>query len=892
MATNYDGSVVIRTALETDGFTAGSQDLKRAAEEAASKIDNISAATRASIDKQVRSFGRLNDAYSQQEDYIEALRAEYEKLSQTQVESAEYADLISQIQKYEAALERAEQKAEKIKALDENRSVEDTRTYQAMQEKMSMYVEQLEQAEKKRDGILLTSKNAVAEYERENAAVEKLKRAIDDLAQKMEFSEQLFEQQQANGSRASQAAEYDVARLRESLDGLIDKRRELEETGGAYVSADTTGAENRLAAAEEKHNATLEKLNDNYLTLRDRIRSVGKEGEKAHKTVAKHTGISFKKVLQYGFGIRSVFVLFRKLRAAAKESLGIMAQYDPQLNGVISKFMTSAKQLKADIGTLIQPLVQKLAPIVTALLDRIHSGIIAISQFFAALVGQDYIEVATVATVDWAGALNDVADASERVNESLGSYDKLEMISGTAEADAKATKNNMQLTKDTVKYVKQALDEGSWYVRLGRKLSGVFQTALDWIEKKLEDPEEFLKTLGITAVGIKLGKMLLSGVIKSGFGPGIGGLIPKAAVIALTAVVSYKIGNKIWKSLPEGLKDELADAVGGYVEAFEEGGITGAIEHFGDEFVYTLTETWDEMSNAADEFVENVAEGKLFKDQSGIPYRMPKPKAVPPTEEEKRALELQNKLYYTQLHAKTQLDLQRFIQNVKPLVAEFTVKFTEKWGVTPKEAFENIKNKLINAWNNPANPIKTTLSGLSNGFKSWWGSVWKFPDEKLSLTERLAAIAEKIKGNWNGKGNPVKGTLQSIKDGVASLWNGIFDTKEAENNGRKIGDSVANGLNSVAKQADSTGSALNRALLNVGKKISEGINKGTLSVPVTFTGQATPTGTGKQNLPPINTTVTITLDGKTISKTVFKEAEKAAKQTGTGAAAKIHYVLA
>lgn len=818
MATNYDGSVVIRTALETDGFTAGSQDLKRAAEEAASKIDNISAATRASIDKQVRSFGRLNDAYSQQEDYIEALRAEYEELAQTQVESDEY------------------------KAV--------------------------------------------------NAEIAKLDQQLDAAADKVDKMVALYGQSAVEGNRSFQALQYDIDRMNERYEELIARRKELEETGGAYVSADTTGVENRLTAAEEKHNSLLEKLNDNYLTLRDRIRSVGKEGEKAHKTVAKHTGISFKKVLQYGFGIRSVFVLFRKLRAAAKESLGIMAQYDPQLNQVISRFMTSAKQLKADIGTLIQPLVQKMAPIVTALLDRIHSGIIAISQFFAALVGQDYIEVATVATVDWAGALNDVADASERVNESLGSYDKLEMISGTAEADAKATKNNMQLTKDTVKYVKQALDEGSWYVRLGRKLSGVFQTALDWIKKKLEDPEEFLKTLGIAAVGIKLGKMLLSGVTKSGFGPGIGGLIPKAAVIALTAVVGYKIGNKIWTSLPEGLKDELADAVGGYVEAFEEGGLTGAIEHFGDEVVYTLTETWDEMSNAADEFVEAVAEGKLFPEDDTIPYRMPKPKATPPTEEEKKQLELQTKFYYLQLKAQNQLRLQRFKDEVAPLIAEFNVKFKEKWGVTPKEAFENIKNKLIDAWNNPANPIKTALSGLSDGFKSWWGSIWKFPDEKLSLTERLAAIAEKIKGNWNGKGNPVKGTLQSIKDGVASLWNGIFDTKEAENNGRKIGDSVANGLNSVAKQADSTGSALNSALLNVGRKISEGINKGTLSVPVTFTGQATPTGTGKPNLPPINTTVTITLDGKTISQTVFKEAEKAAKQTGTGAKATLHYVYA
>lgn len=883
MATNYDGSVVIRTALETDGFTAGSQDLKRAAEEAASKIDNISAATRASIDKQVRSFGRLNDAYSQQEDYIEALRAEYEELSQTQVESDEY------------------------KAV--------------------------------------------------NAEIAKLDQQLDAAADKVDKMVALYGQSAVEGNRSFQALQYDIDRMNERYEELIARRKELEETGGAYVSADTTGVENRLTAAEEKHNSLLEKLNDNYLTLRDRIRSAGKEGEKAHKTVAKHTGISFKKVLQYGFGIRSVFVLFRKLRAAAKESLGIMAQYDPQLNQVISRFMTSAKQLKADIGTLIQPLVQKLAPIVTALLDRIHSGIIAISQFFAALVGQDYIEVATVATVDWAGALNDVADASERVNESLGSYDKLEMISGTAEADAKATKNNMQLTKDTVKYVKQALDEGSWYVRLGRKLSGVFQTAIDWIKKKLEDPEEFLKTLGIAAVGIKLGKMLLAGVATSGFGTGISALLPKAALITVTAVLGYKIGNKIYDELPDDWKGFLDEIFGGdpnnendtgvvdeYIDAAKKSGksllekIAENATMVWDSFVQMLgyggsqvnvpeetdeadpsywTSVWDRVKQG----VKNGAEAldksaKYAADRSGIKEDLRwywenfkhhfsqvtgveknidyhAPTRLPPSV--KRDMEKNATAFFTlsknYMDEKAPSIWKGIVKS--PMALVFSTNFEQKWNKTPAEAFQQIRDSISNAWDDPSNAIKTGLSNISSAFKNLWNSVWKTPEQNgEGARESFNKAGRGLRSAWEAKDNPVKGTLQSIKDGVKSLWNNIFDTKEMENNGRKIGDSVANGLNSVAKQADSTGSALNSALLNVGKKISEGINKGTLSVPVTFTGQATPTGTGKPNLPPINTTVTITLDGKTISQTVFKEAEKAAKQTGTGAKATLHYVYA
>lgn len=991
----YDGSVIIKTALETDGFRAGSQDLKRAAQEAANNIENISAATRASIDKQVRNFDRLNDAYNQQEQQIEALRAQYEELASSQVESAEYSAV--------------------------------------------------------------------------NAEIAKLDKQLDEAANKVDKMVALYGQAGVEGKASFQGLQYDIEQMNERYDQLIAKRTEMEETGTAYVSADASAAQRQLAAAEEKHHTALEKLNDSYLTLRDRINSVGKEGVKAHTATAKHTGISFKKILQYGFGIRSVFALFRRLRNAAKESLGVMAQYDPELNKTVSKFMTSAKQLKADMGTVLQPLIQKLAPIVTALLDRIHDGLIAISQFFAALVGQNYIEVATVATVDWAGSLNDVADAAQKVEKSLGSYDKLNVISSSAEDEAKAAKNNMQLTKDTVKYTKQALDNDKWYVKLGRSLSGVFQSALDWLKKQMEDPEKFLTTLGVSALAIKLGQMLLGGIGKSGFGTGLSGLLPKVITVAVVAVIGYKIGQKIYNSLPEGLQDELADTVGGYVEAYEEGGLAGAAEHFVEEVDYVREEAVDALADAMYDAATAKPEIKRrwSRTEQEIDDRIREQKKQQ-EEVYKNSLKYakQQERYHNQIsgyYERLKEERQALVDNGKAILKGVDKAFKDKHGVS----ILDIGTKFLQANRGAADKIKTTTESIASGIGSVFKGVTRtimptlkvqdFVDEtgeKLKagfsniltaakggeIGERAKAIGTTLKGaivnafgftkqdetsaqektarviKTIGSASSVKvvaaGAGETIasalaasikytdaqKKGVKDRTSGLLDGQEtqgavaagnklaaallgafkfseanigkakvetgkltdvtgapetaAKTNGKdlagtladnftftkpqiakaKIGtaelagttgapetaaktggrslitsllsaftftdkdkkdsaSSLAEGLNGVANEAGRSGSALYNALKGIGQKISEGINKGTVSVPVTFAGTSVPKGTALQNaVNKINNTVTIQLDGKTISEVVFDEAGKKAKQLGSGAAAIVKFL--
>ena len=946
----YDGSITIKTALDNKQVITDLREFAKVVKEAADKVSNFAAATRKSLDAQLRDIPRINKGYRDQLALVTQLAAQtktFDASRQTEKQIPTTA---------QAAV--AETGAATVSSIDK---VNDA--YQ----RQTAIVEQLQQQLLEMQGTQQESE----EYASVTAELEKVGAEIDKIGAKQQKMAALYGVQKAQSMMAMRSMEYDIDRLHERYVELIEIQKEMLNAGTAYVPVDTSALQGKLSSAQEKQESMLARLNAGYNSLRNNIRTVENEGVRAHRRVADegvkahkklnhHTKLNFNTVMKYVFGIRSVFFAYRKLRAAAKEALGLMAQSDPQLNKVISNFLTSVKQLKADIGTLIQPLVSSLAPVLTTLLNKLHSVILGFSEFIASLVGQDYIEVATVKTVDWANSLDDVGDAAKQTAKQLSALDKLNVISETGSDSAKDTAKSLQLTKDTVQYVKKEIDSSKWYVKLGQKLQGVFEETYEWLKKKFKNPEELLKGLGIALLGIKLGKLLLGGIASSGFGLGVANLLPAMLTIGVTAIVAFKFGNWLyennedvqkaadgfWNELLGDPEDKLRKHLNGetveetdksvieqYIDAFNSEGVKGVLKQWGDNVMEVMAQSFEETA----------------KYEGHLPVRFPSPRVEiePQTSEDKKALDEQSEEYYLQLKERCDTRLKKFKNEVAPIITEFKVKFKEKWGVAPKEAFDNMKAQLLLAWNNPSNSVRTALTTMTTGFKTWWGNIWKTPEERedtarenikaigrgitsawsgenpvktglksikagfsslftnafnvsgeavtatqtLSFSARFSALSSKIKSLWDAKDNPVKTTFQTIKDSMSSLWDSIFGTNSGQK-GQSLIDAVTDGLNAVSGAAGKTGSSLNTALLSVGKKISEGINKGTISVPVTFTGQATPAGTGKENLPKINTTVTITLDGKTISNTVFDEAAKASKQTGSGAKALLHYTLA
>lgn len=899
---NYDGSVIIKTGLDTEGFVAGSETLARDAQKAADSIKNISLQTRTSINSQIRAFAQSNEAYRRQEEAVERLRAQLIELQQTKVETEEY------------------------------KSVSD----------------QLDKANKEFDALLVKEQEYRALGKKDNSAE----------IQRLVYREGVLDDQITN---------------------LKARLQTMRDDGMQYRPADTLDAEQKLAAAEQKRETMLSKLNDKYITLRERIRSAGDAAVGAHKKTQKHGGLTFKNLLKYTLGIRSLFVLFRRLRAVAKQALGVMAQQDPTLNAAISKLLTSFKQLKADIGTIVQPLVQTVAPVLTTIFDKIHGISLGIAQFFAAFVGQDYIEKAVVSAYDYADALDSVGDAAEKA---LGSYDKLNVIS-----DNKDQKNSLALTKETVKYTKEALNDDSWNVKLGRRLGEIWRLALEtvdtiiarlqeapWfngmVEKLkglLSNPDALLITIGAIGIGKALGAKLLAGVAKSGFSSGILGLIPKTAIVAVTAVVGFKLGNWIYENLPEGLQETLADTVGEYVEAFEDKGFKGILEKFAEKATEVGNELfggedwWEELNGYPNakphnsgksiitsykKFLESIIkksqpldiigkqhqremekrfEGYGFKMGTAFEVNAYGKKSAIQKNAEKEFKNFGNIAQNSFARGLSNISGTRdeFARNVSGIVVSTSGQvFYDKGIEISGDFFSGMKNGTKNGAISAGNTINAEIGAIGRNISdapltskgqsvgnAFTGAITNFVNGAgVSIRDTINRMLSTARDGVNSNVLYDKGTsvgtslgsglndgltsqaqsltskiVTSIKNIVTNAKNGI-STDDFARKGQTLGNGLANGIvNSIANSGQTIAKTLAEKVLGA---VTSAYNAAapaaaTLLTPL-MNGTAVPSVLGKvaTAIQGAGQTINLTLDGKVVSQVVWDNTTKQYKQTG------------
>ena len=147
---------------------------------------------------------------------------------------------------------------------------------------------------------------------------------------------------------------------------------------------------------------------------------------------ANHHNMSFKKmltqVLKYGFGIRSIFLLYKKLRTEIKKGLGIMGAVFPEVQADINSLMNSFTAFKASLSSAFQPIFSYVVPALTTLINYLTSAMNALANFFAVLTGQGYYYKAIKGNNNYAKSVGGTAAAAKEANEELAEYDKLIVI--------------------------------------------------------------------------------------------------------------------------------------------------------------------------------------------------------------------------------------------------------------------------------------------------------------------------------------------------------------------------------------------------------------------------------------------------------------------------------
>lgn len=720
----------------------------------------------------------------------------------------------------------------------------------------SQYAEQTRKVEtlKEKVDALREEKIPTQEYTDLNKEIDSVNKKLDAaIEREIRFVETGGKQ----NSRTFKGMEYDIDMLREKLEEAQKAKTALESSGGSYMSGADTESGQKVVAQYVAAQAALEDTNNRVRTSFDSLKASVKDYEDKAKKATKSSGglqkgidkagMSFKKMLSYAFGIRSLFALFNRLRSAVGEGMKNLVQYSGDTNNTVSGLMSSLTQLKNALATAFAPILTMIAPALNTLISLLTTAANAVAQFFSALTGKNTFVKATKVQENYASSLKKTGSAAKQAEKSLASFDTIEQIgskskdsgsggggSSTSPQDMFTTEQISSSIKNMADTIKKLIAAEDWK-GVGNYIGTQIGTGVNFAMGKLD---QFLSTTNWKGIGtaitagltgffstfswstlgsvvshfvsglVQLITGLFQGVdwraIPMGLINAIGGFLKGFDYASVFSSVGELIGTAIASGIDllKGLGDVLANAWGSVVSYF-----SGYIEASGGDIVQGL---WNGIINALRNvgswIVNNIFKPFIngFKSAFGIHS----PSTV--------MMEIGQYLMEGLRDG-----ISNFISSVIAKFAEIKDKIIAKWDETKQktqEKWSSIKSGLESTWtavktsaSEKFQAIKETVSTRWNETKtsteSAWGSInstlgMKWEEIRNSATAKFTAIKDSIVAAWN-----------TLKSETSTIWNGIWGAMKSVIN--TILGGVESMVNGVINALNRMISALNNLSFDI-----------------------------------------------------------------------------
>lgn len=353
----------------------------------------------------------------------------------------------------------------------------------------------------------VTKRNAIAEQltvarqkaEEARTAIAELSAAMKNAADERRAwgSSWTSEQQKtyAQDLKLNLAERRILAHELEKQEGIIADLSDKEKDVTNQVREQTSA----LEAARNKHEEINMRLTEQATKHWPQIREKARE---AMRGANDSFNRSLKSLLRYGFGIRSVFILFRRLRTATIEGVKAFAAYDSETQASINSLKTALGQLKGAWAAAVAPIFNAVAPAIEWFINLITSAANAIATFFAVVQGKSSYKKA-VYNLDAvgeaaSGAARDVEDLKNQFSglDEINTWNSDTAGGGGGGGGGGSSGSGLE-------YVDQAIDMNSRAARLG-----------DFVRENLEGVE-----LLVDAFGFVIGVILMcTGHIALGLG--------------------------------------------------------------------------------------------------------------------------------------------------------------------------------------------------------------------------------------------------------------------------------------------------------------------------------------------------------------------------------------
>ena len=269
-----------------------------------------------------------------------------------------------------------------------------------------------------------------------------------------------------------------IADAENELDNLIDKQTEMKSSGSAYTDPfasyresvsilrdEVTNTSNEVSSAVEEMNSTPVDIDTGETT--SKFEGIREKAEEAAVSILKMFGTGIKnglkglknslsgiknalsgigktssfassgfgKILKYGFGIRSLYVLVRRLREAVKDSFTELQNSGADFETTranIESLKNSLTTLKYQFGAAFEPIFNSVAPALQTLINYLVAAMNTLSAFIAKITGKSTYSKAVVATSDIASNTGSAADSAKELNKQLAGFDELNNLTSSS----------------------------------------------------------------------------------------------------------------------------------------------------------------------------------------------------------------------------------------------------------------------------------------------------------------------------------------------------------------------------------------------------------------------------------------------------------------------------
>jgi phage-related protein/uncharacterized coiled-coil DUF342 family protein len=644
MAEHSDGSIVIDTELDQSGFEAGSKELLQAIQSLTSEIKQLNAQfgsafanTSKAADDSSSRVQQLEAQVTQLQSQVDGLNTALENM-ENQMNSAEDSNLsgafdttaakqsVSDLQKdldsLTSDLSKLESSADKAMGVTTTPLERFNELADSMQQRIDDLSDKLEE--------LADSQVPTDDYAWTTQEIQKAETELDKLMAKQDKMDATGVK---HSSKAYQNLQYDIDQTKRKIEDLRATQQILTDNGEDFVSGVDTEQYAQYSAQLEDVQAKYDDLcaevdkffakntsvfsvlgkmigsaftaaKDTAVACIQRIagevkdlagRSVSLLADQVKKAVSSFVGLnkgsksanagfgtSLKTILKYTFGIRSLFVLVNKLRAALVAGFGNLAQYSSSTNKAISSITSALTQLKNSLALAFDPILQAAAPALTYLISKLVEAISYIGMFTAALSGQKVYKKATSIQEDYAKSLDKTSKSAKDAKRQLASFDELNVLSdkSTKKDDGSVDPSQMfeevpidTSVTDFVDRLKKAFADGD-FTGLGRiigeKINAAFQSIKDFIDW---DNVGGTITKWVNALCDTINSMVDTidwDLIGSTFASGVNTIVNTMHLL-LTGIDWENIGKAIATGLNAAIRDidwaKLGQTLGEYFEA-------------------------------------------------------------------------------------------------------------------------------------------------------------------------------------------------------------------------------------------------------------------------------------------------------------------------------------